>query len=246
MNNAIYTMLNRQSGLMREMGVVANNIANMGTTGFKSEHGIFAEHIARLESAGQIDPGGPDLSLSMGQLAAHATDFSDGGLSPTGSPLDMAITGDGFFQVDTDLGVRLTRSGHFLISEQNQLIDASGNAVLSDAGGPIAIPPDASELAVGADGTITADGAQIARVGVVTAPALTLQREGTNYWVSPDTAPVENPVIASGFLEQSNVNPVLEMARMIEVQRHYDAGQSLIDLEDERIRGVANTVRQMS
>lgn len=246
MNNAIYTMVNRQSGLMREMSVVANNIANAGTTGFKSEHGVFAEHIARLQTGGIVAAGGPDTSLSMGQLAAHATDFSEGGLDPTGNALDLAINGEGFFQVDTDQGVRLTRAGHFMISADNQLIDAMGNQVLNNGGGPIAIPPEAAELQIGADGTISADGVQIAQIGVVSAPPLTLQREGSNYWSSPAAAPVENPVIASGYLESSNVDPVLEMARMIEVQRHYDAGQSIVDLEDERIRGVARTVRQMT
>lgn len=246
MNNAIYTMLGRQSGLMREMGVVANNIANMGTTGFKGKSGVFAEHVARLQNGAMVNPNGPDPSLSMGQLAAHTTDFSDGGLSPTGSPLDLALTGEGFFEVDTAQGARLTRAGHFMVSEQGQLVDGANNPVMSDAGGPIAIPPDAAEILVGPDGTITADGEQVGRVGVVSAPPLSLSREGTNYWVSNQTAPVENPQIASGFLEQSNVNPVLEMARMIEVQRHYDAGQSLVDLEDERIKNVARTVRQMT
>jgi flagellar basal-body rod protein FlgF len=72
-----------------------------------------------------------------------------------------------------------------------------------------------------------------------------MSREGNNLWLAPGAQPLENPMITSGFLEQSNVNPVLEMARMIEVQRHYDAGQSLMDLEDERIRSVAKAVQQM-
>lgn len=244
MDNAIYTMLTRQSGLMKEFSSVANNVANMGTTGFKAEHGVFSEYISRLEAGS--GPTAQDTSLSMGRLAAHATDFSDGGLKPTGGELDMAITGEGFFQVQTGAGTRLTRAGSFMLNAERILVDPLGNAVLGTGGGEIAIPQEASNIQVGRDGTISSDGIEYGRVGVFTAPADSLSRDGNNLWQAPTVTVVEEPNIASGFLEQSNVNPVLEMARMIEVQRHYDAGQSLMDQEDERIRSVARTIRQMS
>lgn len=244
MDNAIYTMLTRQSGLMREFSSVANNVANMGTTGFKAEHGVFSEYISRLEAGA----GGPDqaTSLSMGRLGGHATDFSDGGLKPTGGELDMAITGEGFFQVRTEAGNRLTRAGHFMLNAERLIVDASGNAVLGDGGGEIAIPQEAGNIQVARDGTVSSNGIEYGRVRVFTAAPGTLSREGNNLWQGQNIQAVEEPMIASGFLESSNVNPVLEMARMIEVQRHYDAGQSLMDQEDERIRSVAQTVRQMS
>ncbi|GLQ21438.1 flagellar hook-basal body complex protein [Algimonas porphyrae] len=244
MDNAIYTMLTRQSGLMREFSTVANNVANMGTTGFKAEHGVFTEFISRLENGSAAGLGGD--SLSMGRLGAHATDFSDGGLKSTGGALDMAISGDGFFQVQTNAGPRLTRAGHFMLNADRVLVDPQGNAVMGAGGGEIAIPLEAANIQVGLDGTISSDGIEYGRIGVVTAAPDTLVREGGNLWNAPNTRPLEEAKIVSGFLEQSNVNPVLEMARMIEVQRHYDAGQSLMDLEDDRIRSVAQTVRQMS
>jgi flagellar basal-body rod protein FlgF len=243
-DNAIYTMITRQSGLQREMASVANNVANMSTTGFKGEHGVFSEYIARLESGrGQIDA---QSSLSMGRLGAHATDFSDGSLAPTGAPLDMAITGEGFFQVQTPDGTRLTRAGHFMLDADRILVDPMGNAVTDTGGGEIAIPLEAEDIRVARDGTISSAGIEYGRVGVFTAEPDALERDGNNLWRATNATVVDEPNISSGFLEQSNVNPVLEMARMIEVQRFYDAGKSLMDLEDDRIRSVARTIRQIS
>lgn len=242
MDNAIYTMLTRQSGLMREFSTVANNVANMGTTGFKAEHGVFSEYIRNIE-AGAASPGGA-TSLSMGRLGAHATDLSDGGLKATGGELDMALSGEGFFQVQTPNGERLTRAGHFMLNAERILVNPQGHPVLGTGGGEIAIPQEASSIQVAGDGTISADGVELGRVGVFTADPVSLRREGNNLWTGQNIQNVEAPSIASGFLEDSNVNPVLEMARMIEVQRHYDAGQALLDIEDERIRSVARTLRQ--
>lgn len=240
MDNAIYTMITRQSGLMREFSSVANNVANMGTTGFKAEHGVFSEYIRSIEA--DASGTGP-TSLSMGRLAAHATDLSDGGLKATGGPLDMAISGEGFFQVNTPAGGRLTRAGHFMLNADRILVDPQGNPVQGVGGGEIAIPQEATDIRVAQDGTISSDGIEYGRVGVFTAAVETLQREGNNLWSAPQIQAVDEPMIASGFLEQSNVNPVLEMARMIEVQRHYDAGQSLMDLEHDRISSVARAMR---
>ena len=242
MDNAIYTMLTRQSGLMREFSSVANNVANMATTGFKAEHGVFSEYISDI-GAGAANPGSA-TSLSMGKLSAHSTDLSDGGLQMTGGELDMALSGEGFFQVRTPNGERLTRAGHFMLNQDRILVNPQGHAVLGTGGGEIAIPQEAGSIQVGRDGTISADGVELGRVGVFTAEATSLRREGNNLWTGQNIQTVEEPNIASGFLEQSNVNPVLEMARMIEVQRHYDAGQALLDIEDERIRSVARTLRQ--
>lgn len=241
MDNAIYTMLSRQSGLMREFSSVANNVANMGTTGFKAERGVFSEYIRQIETDAANSGGA--TSLSMGRLGAHATDLTDGGLRATGGELDVAISGEGFFQVQTPGGERLTRAGHFMLNNERVLVNPQGHAVLDTGGGEIAIPQEASNIQIGRDGTISSNGIEYGRIGVFNADPETMTREGNNLWAAPNSQLVEQPNIAAGFLEQSNVNPVLEMARMIEVQRHYDAGQSLLDIEDERIRSVARTIR---
>jgi len=109
MENAIYAGLTRQSGLMREMQVVANNIANLGTTGFRREGVIFAEHVKALGAA---------PSLSMARARGRTIDLSPGDLIETGGRFDLAIRGDGFFLIETPQGERLSRAGHFTPSPE--------------------------------------------------------------------------------------------------------------------------------
>jgi len=118
---------------------------------------------------------------------------------------------------------------------------------LDEGGGEIQIPLEINQLTIAGDGTISADGVELARLGLVTADATSLVREGNNLWrATGAVTPAETPRIMQGFLEGSNVSPVAEIARMIEVQRHYDAGQKLLEIEDDRIKQVVTTLRQMA
>lgn len=245
MDNPIYTSLSRQSGLMRELSVIANNIANSDTIGFKRESAVFSEYIQRAAQAGTT--GETPNSISIGRLAAHVSHFESGAIRQTGGTLDVALDGEGFFTVETPQGERLTRAGHFMTDEQGTLIMPNGFPVLDDGGGQIQIPLEVNLLAIGGDGTISADGVEIGRLGIVTSDPVQLSREGDNLWrADAGTEPLETPKVIQGFLEGSNVEPVNEIARMIEVQRHYDAGQKLLDMENERIKSVVTTVRQMT
>jgi len=244
MDNSIYTSLSRQSGLMRELSVIANNIANSDTTGYKRETTVFSEFIRRAANTGGSNT--PQNSISMGRLGAHVSHFESGAIRQTGGSLDVALDGEGFFTVETPQGERLTRAGHFITDAEGTLIMPNGYAVLDDGGGQIQIPLEVNLLAIGGDGTISADGVEIARLGVVTSDPTLLTREGDNLWsAGAGIEPLETPKIVQGFLEGSNVQPVNEIARMIEVQRHYDAGQKLLDMENERIKSVISTIRQM-
>jgi flagellar basal-body rod protein FlgF len=244
MDNSIYTSLSRQSGLMRELSVIANNIANSDTTGYKRESTVFSEYIKSAAQTGSADA--PQRSISMGRLGAHVSHFESGAIRQTGGSLDVALDGEGFFTVETPQGERLTRAGHFITDAEGTLVMPNGYPVLDDGGGQIQIPLEVNLLAIGGDGTISADGVEIARLGVVTSDATLLTREGQNLWIAgAGTEPLETPKIIQGFLEGSNVQPVNEIARMIEVQRHYDAGQKLLDQENERIKSVISTIRQM-
>ena len=245
MDNSIYTSLSRQSGLMRELNVIANNIANSDTTGYKRETTVFSEFIRRAAISGGSNT--PQNSISMGRLGAHVSHFESGAIRQTGGSLDVALDGEGFFTVETPQGERLTRAGHFITDAEGTLIMPNGYAVLDDGGGQIQIPLEVNLLAIGGDGTISADGVEIARLGVVTSDPTLLTREGDNLWsAGAGIEPLETPKIVQGFLEGSNVQPVNEIARMIEVQRHYDAGQKLLDMENERIKSVISTIRQMA
>lgn len=236
MSNAIYASLARQQGLMQEMQMVANNLANASTTGYKSDRAIFAELVM---SAGREAP-----SLSMGTLAGHSTTGEQGALKITGGRFDFAIQGEGYFVIETPQGPRLTRAGHFQLSPQGMLVDGQGNAVLGAGGNQINIPETATDFSVGPDGTISANGEIIDRIGVASVEGEPI-RESNTYFNAPDGyTNLEEPNVVQGALEQSNVSPVLEVARMIEVQRAYEAGQSVLEREDERISQLITALRE--
>lgn len=238
MDNTGYTTLNRQSGLLRDMRSVAQNIANMGTTGYRGERVIFSEYVRDL------GPG--EASLSVANAAARSTDTSQGALALTNGTFDLAIEGDGFFLVATPEGDRLTRAGAFTPSPEG-LLSAHDGAQLLDAGGaPIFVPPDARAISIGADGTISADGNPVARVGLWS-PANPLgmtRAEGVRFDPGGPPVPQEEGRILQGFLEKSNVVAINQIARMIEVQRAYELGQTFLDREDERIRSTIRTTGQ--
>lgn len=237
MSNAIYAALARQSGLMTEMQVVANNLANSSTTGYKSDRAIFAEFVAGTHN---------NLAdLSMGTLAGHEFDLEQGGLRFTNGSFDLAIQGEGYFLIETPQGERLTRAGHFQLNAESELITDTGFRVLNAGGGAIQIPEEATNVSIAGDGTISFDGQIIDQVGVVQ-PDGQLSRAGDAMFAAEEGfQPVEEPRIVQGALEQSNVSPVLEIARMIEVQRAYEAGQALIEREDDRIAKFISTLRQL-
>ena len=236
MSNAIYATLARQHGLMQEMQVVSNNLANSSTTGYKTDRAIFAEFLVGSDSG--------NTSLSMGSLAGHAFEMEQGGLKVTGGQFDVAVQGDGFFSIEPPQGPRLTRAGHFQLSADGTLVDMIGNSVLGAGGGPIQIPVEASQISISADGTISADGELIEQIGVVI-PDGELMRDSNTYFSAPGGfGNATDFNVVQGALEQSNVSPVLEVARMIEVQRAYEAGQTLLEREDQRIGQVISTIRE--
>jgi flagellar basal-body rod protein FlgF len=236
MDNAGYIALTRQSGLMREMQAVANNIANISTTGFRREGVVFAEHVRALE--------GRNPSLSMASAAGRLSSPVQGALQGTGGALDVAIEGQGFFLVETPEGERLTRAGAFMPNEAGELVNPDGHRVLDAGGAPIFVPPDARGIGIATDGTISADGAPLAQLAVVRpVDPLTLTRgAGVLFAAASGVEPVEEAVVLQGHLEASNVQPVPEIARMIAVQRAYELGQSFLEREDDRIRMVVQTL----
>jgi flagellar basal-body rod protein FlgF len=236
MDNASYTTLTRQAGLMREMQTVANNLANMATTGFRKEGVIFAEHVTAL--------GRGEESLSMATAAVANTDLRQGPLSQTNGAFDFAIEGEGFFMVETPEGDRLTRAGTFTPNGEGDLTTHDGYRLLDAGGAPIFIPPGTGDIQMASDGTLSSEGNPLTQVGLFMPNDVNdLRREnGVRFSAEGGVFPVENPTILQGFVENSNVNAVGEVSRMIEVQRAYEQGQGFLEKEDERIRAVLRTL----
>jgi len=236
MDNASYVMLTRMSGLQRELQVVAHNIANAATTGYRREGVVFSEFVVGMGRAE------PSISMALGNT--RQTIQLQGGMSQTNAPFDFAVEGDGFFQLETAQGPRLTRAGIFTLNAAGELVNPDGHRLLDAGGAPIFVPPDARDVKLARDGTLSANGVPLGQVGLVMPadPVAISRAAGTLFAVEGDVVPVENPQILQGFLEESNVDPMLELSRMIEVQRAYERGKSLMDREDDRIKGVIQTL----
>jgi flagellar basal-body rod protein FlgF len=229
METAGYATLSRQSGLLREMRVVANNIANAATTGYRSEGLIFSEYV---KSA----PG--QESLSMARANIHNTSLEQGQLTKTNGTFDFAIEGDAFFMVETPQGERLTRAGAFSSNAAGDLVTMDGYRVLDAGRAPVFVPTDAESVQVGADGTISADGQPLGQIGLFKPlEKHTMYREdGVMFRVDGDIEEALDGRVLQGFLEGSNVNAIHQLSRLVEIQRAYEMGQSFLTTEDERIR----------
>lgn len=236
MENPVYATLNRQSGLLKEMRTVANNIANASTDGFRREGVVFSEFVVRT---------GPNSeSLSLANASGRISDMSQGALVQTNGTYDFAIEGTGFFLVATPDGDQLTRAGSFTPSPDGILVASDGAPLLDAGGAPILVPVTARSVSLGADGTLSADGNPVAQVGLWEPgdPLTVTRAQGVRFDPNGDVLPVENARIMQGFLEKSNVNPVSELTRMIEIQRAYELGQTFLNKEDERVRGAIRTM----
>ena len=159
LRNAAAKFGTRQSGLLKEMQSVANNIANIPTTGYRREGVVFSEHV---RATGSHTP-----SLSFADAHGRLTDLQQGMVAETGGTFDFAIEGPGYFLISTPDGERLTRAGAFTPNQTGDLVTSDGHPVLDSGGAPIFIPPDAAEVSLAPDGTLSADGRPLAQIGIV-------------------------------------------------------------------------------
>ena len=228
MQNALLIGLSRQVALGRQLDVVANNIANLNTTGYKSDGALFEAYVAPNARSGDLSA--RDSQVNFVRDRATWLDMSQGALERTGNPLDVAIEGNGFLAVDTANGERYTRNGSLQISANGTLVTNGGDPVLGE-NGPIVFQPTDRGIAISKDGTISArsDGSNEESVRgklrrVTFASAAQMQKDGTGYFVGTNGAqpdPDTQSTIVQGAIEKSNVSAVLEMTHMIEVTRSY-------------------------
>lgn len=235
METSGYATLSRQSGLLNETRVIANNIANAATTGYRQEGLVFSEFIQGNRN---------QSSLSMARAQVRHTSMEQGVLTQTKNPFDLAIEGDGFFQIETAVGTRLTRAGSFTPDAAGDLVNTQGNRLLDNNGAAIFIPPDVQSVNIASDGTISADGRLLGQIGLfqpVNSAGL-IREGGVAFRAEDGVEPTENAAIMQGFLEGSNVSAIDQVARLVELQRAYELGQSFLETEDERIRNAVKNL----
>jgi flagellar basal-body rod protein FlgF len=232
MENALLIGLSRQTALARELDVIANNMANVTTNGFKARSTRFSEFLmpnARADAFQQ-----PDQQLSYVIDAGTPLDISTGSIEMTGNPLNAAIKGDAFFAVQTPAGERYTRNGAFEINAQGQLVTSDGHLVLGQSG-PIAIGPEESNPSIAPDGAVVTSQGERGRIRLVrfNAPRA-LNNVGANLFSSTEAAQAAPEArVQPGAIERSNVKPVLEMSRLMDVSRSYQSIASMISKMDE-------------
>jgi len=234
MENALLVGLSRQVALKRQMDVVANNLANMNTAGYKSGTMLFEEHL--MPVAQMNDMTGQDKRVSFVLDNSIYRSFSEGSFEQSGNELDVAISGDGWLVAQSPDGERYTRNGQLKINADGQLVLSSGQAVLGE-GGPITFGPEETGIEIAHDGTISTSQGTKGRLRVVQFENNAyLKKEGdTMFSSTQQPLPAEGIRVVQGVVEKSNVQPIYEMTRMIETVRAYtNMAQTMSQAQDLR------------
>ncbi|MDF1721314.1 MAG: flagellar basal-body rod protein FlgF [Minwuia sp.] len=236
--NAILVGLSRQVALRRQMDIVANNIANMNTVGFRAEQVMFREFLVDTKEGDKI---------SYVQDFGVAMDVADGPLQSTSNPLDVAISGPGYLTVQTADGEKYTRNGHLRLDDQGRLVTQDGNPVLDVEGKEIEFADPTVRLDISRDGTITAADGETFRLQVVGFDNQQDLDKAEGGLYETDQAPfeIEDPQVLQGMLESSNVNAITEMTRMITVQRSYEAMQQMVKSDHDIQRDAIGRLGQV-
>ncbi len=241
MENPTYIALSRLMSQQRAMDVVASNIANADTPGYKTQHVQFSDWLLRTQESAAD---GGESTLAFAQDRATWRDNAQGTFTHTGEPLDLALGSEGYFQVQTSNGVRLTRAGRFAIQADGTVGDSAGNPLLDDSGSPIHVGATDRQITVSADGTITTENGRLGRVGVVTpTDENRLIPEGSHLLrADTPTNPTGQPRIVQGAIESSNVQPITEMTRMMQMEREFQFMTQFVQNESDRQQSAIDTL----
>lgn len=244
MSHAIYTSLAAGTRSFEGLDVVANNLANADTPGFKAQVALFRS-VAPDDAGNEENAAALSLAQSYLSLDGIGHDMSAGAVVTTGDPAHVALRGDGFLAVESAGGETLyTRDGTLAVSDQGLLVHQSGGHVLDDGGGTIAIGPGGFQIAD--DGTLIQDGAPVARLQIATfADAQVLTREGSNLFSAGGAASTragDETRVVQGALEQSNVDPMRELVELIRLSRFYQAYSQALESVDETAGQLNNRV----
>ncbi len=218
MQNGLYVSLSGQVSLERRLETIANNVANMNTVGFRADGVSFGTELAKAgdHNIAYVSPGQTYISRQSGSEIK------------TENPLDVAVQGDGWFGITTRNGLAYTRDGRMRVSETGALETLTGNAVLDAGGAPIMLDPNGGAPTISGDGMISQSGRQVGAIGLYEIDDAANLTRTENSGVIPDkpATPIldftKNGVL-QGYIEGSNVNPIEEMSRLIEVTRNFDS-----------------------
>ncbi len=242
MENSLTIALSRVVAQQRATDVRANNIANMNTPAYRAERMLFSDYLVPQNNTSA--PRG-DRPLQYVQDRATYRDTESGPIVQTGNSLDIAITGNDFFAIDTPSGERYTRAGHFSLNQDRQIVDVDGNPVLGVSGQPITIPEGTANITITPDGTVNTENGDIGKLRVVTFDNLMMLRaDGSrNYRADgAEAVQVDRPRLIQGAIEESNVKPVIEITQLIEAQREFEMAVQFVDKENERLSSIAEKI----
>jgi flagellar basal-body rod protein FlgF len=252
MENALLIGLSRQMALGHELDIIANNMANVDTTGFKADNAAFGEYL--MPRASDRNFSGGDRRVSFVQDRASWIDLSEGAVQQTGNPLDLAISGDGYLTVQTPRGLRYTRNGALQIDPTGQLITNEGYQVVGDSG-PITFQTGDHNISISPNGIITAlngSDTQDSPRGHLQLVGFDqpqrLQKDGSSMFMAPagvnTTALSTGTRLVQGAIEKSNVNGVAEMARMIQITRNYTDIAAILQQQGDQRRNALSQLSQ--
>lgn len=235
MQTQIYVGLSSQLAIRQQLDVLANNIANVNTVGFRTESVLFDSYLEKTQDRRTVAYVVDKFSY---------TDRKAGSFRETGNPLDVAIRGEGWLQVQTENGVRFTRDGRLNMSTAGTLVNHEGHVVLGEGGGPIEIPDDAGTLQIMKDGTVSDGERNFGRIEVVqVADEEAMSHEaGGLYAGGGATEPAEGIELMQGTIELSNVNAVLAMTKLVDISAAYQRSQTLVEGGDEAARNAIRTI----
>jgi len=230
MNNEIYTAYSGLKAQSDALEVLANNLANSNSTAYKGEIAFYTY----LKQAAGASQQGTDMNNAISKpiQLGSVVNMEEGSMQATGRALDIAVEGNGFLVVNAPGGIRYTRNGSLNLNAQSVLVTSDGFPVLGESGSPITL--GSGKIAIGENGEVFLDSAQVDRLKLVTFTDLSsLQKEGNSLFKSQADRSLEqssDAKVKSGYLEQSNVNPVSSIVRMVEILRHFEATQKCINL----------------
>ncbi|MBB4287038.1 flagellar basal-body rod protein FlgF [Roseospira goensis] len=240
MQTPSYIALSRQTALWRQMDVVATNVANMNTPGYKAEGMMFSEYLAR--SRGSEGAGSDRLSYTID--FGTVRDLARGPMEATGNPLDLALNGEGYFEVETDFGRFYTRNGRLMLDQDGMIVTSSGHPVMSTDDTPFFIAPNETTVTVARDGTVSTENGAIGQLRVVSfedEQALLRVQAGMYDAGEQEAQDVARVTVEQGMLEGSNVEPTAQITHMIQVHRAYESVQRMIEAESERQKQAIKT-----